>query len=60
MRVHNYIPQLANKELLYCDRRYTGDADADSNEKSIDLTNTALGGGELFYFREPRIVWNLD
>jgi len=57
MRVRGYSKSMKNKEIFYCDRRYTGEAQQDGNEKLIDTTNTKMGGGELGYFREPQNVW---
>jgi len=56
-RVKGYSAGLDNKEIFYSDRRYTGDVEQDGNEKRMDTTNTQLGGGEMFTFREPQNVW---
>eukprot|EP00041_Stephanoeca_diplocostata_P019612 m.426018 g.426018 ORF g.426018 m.426018 type:complete len:499 (-) comp21350_c0_seq1:83-1579(-) len=60
IRVRGYLPGAHFKELYYADQQYTGDPTKDDTEKDIDWMNTKLGGGELFYFREPKSVWALD
>ena len=56
-RIKGYAAGQRHKGIFYSDRRYMGDIEKDSNEAAMDTTNSQLGGGEMFYFREPRNVW---
>lgn len=63
VRLRGYLARAlpaADRETYYADRRYTGLPALDGGEAAADWTNTALSGGELATFREPRSVWDVE
>lgn len=59
-RIRGFTVGLQNKELLYGDRKYSGDITRDGNEKRLDISNTPFYQGELVTFREPETVWLME